>query len=142
MTQLDLVRIVQLPRVEDPRGNLSIVEEMEHIPFAIERSYWIYDVPGGVARGGHAFREQQEFIIALSGSFDVKVDDGRQSKVFSLNRSYYGLFVPPGLWRQMDNFSTNSVALVLSSTPFAEADYIRDYNEFVKMYAHDATNRV
>lgn len=140
MEKLEQVRIISLPRIEDPRGNLSIVEEMEHIPFAIERSYWIYDVPGGVARGGHAFREQQEFIVALSGSFDVKVDDGVRSKVFSLNRSYYGLFVPPGLWRQMDNFSTNSVALVLSSTQFDEDDYIRDYNEFVKTYTHAPTN--
>lgn len=140
MEKLEQVRIISLPRIEDPRGNLSIVEEMEHIPFAIERSYWIYDVPGGVARGGHAFREQQEFIVALSGSFDVKVNDGVRSKVFSLNRSYYGLFVPPGLWRQMDNFSTNSVALVLSSTQFDEDDYIRDYNEFVKTYTHAPTH--
>lgn len=126
------VKIITLPKIEDPRGNLSFIEEEKHIPFHIERTYWIYDVPGGQVRGGHAFIEQQEFIVALSGSFDVLVDDGKEQKRFSLNRSYYGLFVPAGLWRQMENFSTNSLAMVLSSTHFSENDYIREYSDFTK----------
>jgi hypothetical protein len=123
--------LIGLPKIEDPRGNLSFIEELNQIPFKIERTYWIYDVPGGEVRGGHAFKEQQEFIVALSGSFDVVVDDGKTKQIFSLNRSYYGLFLPAGLWRQMQNFSTNSLALVLSSTVFDEADYIREYNDFL-----------
>ena len=126
-----LAQIINLPKFEDPRGNLSFIEEFKHIPFKIERTYWIYDVPGGQVRGGHAFKEQQELIVALSGSFDVVVDNGNEKKTFSLNRSYYGLYLPAGLWRQMENFSTNSLALVLSSTSFDENDYIRDYNEFL-----------
>lgn len=126
------VSIIELPKIPDPRGNLSFIEENSHIPFKIERTYWIYDVPGGQQRGGHAFKEQQELVVALSGSFDVIVNDGMEEKRFHLNRSYVGLFIPNGLWRYMDNFSTNSVVLVLSSTLFDEADYIRDYNEFLK----------
>lgn len=126
-------KIIELPKFLDRRGNLSIIEEMKNIPFKIERTYWIYDVPGGESRGGHAYRENQEFIVALSGSFDVVLDDGREEKVFTLNRSYYGLYVPKGLWRQMRNFSTNSLALVLSSTQYDETDYIRDYQEFLKL---------
>jgi hypothetical protein len=124
-------QIINLPKFEDPRGNLSIIEEFKQIPFKIERTYWIYDVPGGQVRGGHAFKEQQELIVALSGSFDVVVDNGKEKQTFSLNRSYYGLYLPAGLWRQMENFSTNSLALVLSSTSFDENDYIRDYQEFL-----------
>ncbi|MFZ4520735.1 MAG: sugar 3,4-ketoisomerase [Bacteroidales bacterium] len=124
-------KIIQLPKFEDPRGNLSFLEEEKHIPFAIERVYWIYDVPGGQVRGGHAFRAQQEMIIALSGSFDIEVDNSIEKEIFSLNRSYYGLYLPAGLWRRMQNFSTNALALVLSSTPFKESDYIRDYQEFL-----------
>jgi len=126
------VRLIDLPKILDPRGNLSFIEEENHIPFKIQRTYWIYDVPGGQVRGGHAFKEQQELIVALSGSFDVFLDDGTEKKVFSLNRSYYGLYVPRGLWRKMENFSTNSLAMVLSSTRFSEEDYLRDYNEFLK----------
>jgi dTDP-4-dehydrorhamnose 3,5-epimerase-like enzyme len=129
---LSEVTLINLPKFEDPRGNLSIIEEEKHIPFVIERVYWIYDVPGGQVRGGHAFKKQQELIVALSGSFDVEIDDGKATQYFSLNRSYYGLYIPAGLWRQMQNFSTNSLALVLSSTPFNENDYIRDYKEFLK----------
>jgi len=125
-------KIIHLPKIEDPRGNLSFLEEDEHIPFKIKRTYWIYDVPGGQIRGGHAFKKQEEFIIALSGSFDVVVDDGVLKQTFSLNRSYYGLYIPTGLWRQMHNFSTNSLAIVLSSTHYNEADYIYDYAKFVK----------
>jgi len=128
-----LAYIINLPKIEDPRGNLSIIEEENHIPFKIERSYWIYDVPGGQVRGGHAFKEQEELIIALSGSFDVIVDDGKTKFTFSLNRSYYGLYVPAHMWRQMQNFSTNSLALVLSSTQFSEKDYVRDYQEFLNI---------
>lgn len=125
-------RIIELSRHFDPRGNLSVIEEFKDIPFKIERSYWIYDVPGGNARGGHAYRENDEFIVALSGSFDVILDDGRVKQTYSLNRSYYGLYVPKGTWREMVNFSTNSLAFVLASTKFDVDDYIRNYNEFLK----------
>lgn len=123
-------KIIQLPKYIDERGNLSIIEEEVEIPFKIQRSYWIYDVPGGESRGGHAYKENNEFVVALSGSFDVILDDGKERKTFSLNRSYYGLYVPKGLWREMDNFSTNSLALVLSSTKYDADDYIRDYTIF------------
>ena len=124
-------QIIEIPKILEKRGNLSIIEEFKNIPFKIERTYWIYDVPGGESRGGHAYRENEEFIVALSGSFDVVLDDGSNRKVFSLNRSYYGLYVPKGLWREMNNFSTNSLALVLSSTSYNPQDYIYDYKEFV-----------
>lgn len=123
-------RIIDLPKIIDQRGNLSFVEENHHIPFKIARTYWIYDVPGGEKRGGHAYKENQEFIIALSGSFDVILDDGKDRKTFHLNRSYYGLYIPKGLWRQMENFSTNSLALILASTSYNVEDYIYDYKEF------------
>lgn len=126
------LQILSLPKIEDPRGNLTFIEEGNHIPFEIKRVYWIYDVPGGQRRGGHAFKQQHEFVVALSGSFDVIVDDGKDKQIFSLNRSYYGLYVPSGLWRQMENFSTNSLALILSSTSYDEKDYIREYSEFLK----------
>ena len=128
--------IIQLPKFLDARGNLSFIEQENHIPFKIERTYWIYDVPGGEHRGGHAYIENEELIVALSGSFDVIVDDGNEKKIFSLNRSYYGLYVPKGTWREMQNFSTNSLALILSSTRYDENDYIRDYDEF-KSYNHE-----
>lgn len=125
-------QIIKLPKFPDARGNLSFVEQENHIPFAIKRTYWLYDVPGGESRGGHAYRENQEFIVALSGSFDVVLDDGIEKKSFTLNRSYYGLYVPKGLWREMENFSTNSLALILSSTEYDATDYIRDYDVFLK----------
>ena len=124
------VKIIQLPKFLDARGNLSFIEQKNHIPFKIQRTYWIYDVPGGEKRGGHAYKENEELIVALSGSFDVVVDDGNEKRTFSLNRSYYGLYVPKGTWREMQNFSTNSLALILSSTKYDESDYIRDYDEF------------
>ena len=127
------VRIIELPKFTDPRGNLSFVEQNKHIPFDIKRTYWIYDVPGGEARGGHAFKENHELVIALSGSFDVVVDDGEQKKRFELNRSYYGLYVPAGLWRTIDNFSTNSFALEFGSVLYSKEDYIRDYDEFLRL---------
>ena len=132
LNQLDDTRIIDLPKIEDPRGNLSFIEEFQNVPFKIARTFWIYDVPGGQDRGGHAFKLQQEFIIALSGSFDVLVDDGRVKKTYSLNRSYYGLYIPAGHWRQMKNFSTNSLAVVLSSTAFDRSDYIWEYEQFLK----------
>ena len=125
-------KLVELPRFLDSRGNLSFVEQLNHIPFEIKRTYWIYDVPGGEERGGHAFRKNEEFIIALSGAFDVVVDDGQKKKSFALNRSYYGLYVPNGLWREIRNFSTNSFALEFGSVKYTAEDYIRDYNEFLK----------
>lgn len=125
------VKVINLPKIEDPRGNLSFFEGNQHVPFLIERAYWIYDVPGGHARGGHAFKEQHEFIVAMSGSFDVVVDDGETKKTFSLNRSYFGLYIPSTMWREMNNFSTNSLALVVSSTKYSSEDYIRDYDEFL-----------
>lgn len=127
---LNDAKIIELTKILDRRGNLSVIEQFKDIPFKIERTYWIYDVPGGEKRGGHAYKENQEFIVALSGSFDVVLDDGKERKVYSLNRSYYGLYVPKGLWREMENFSTNSLALILSSTKYDENDYIRDYEEF------------
>ena len=126
-------RIINLPKFLDARGNLSFVEQENHIPFVIRRTYWVYDVPGGEARGGHAYRENEEFIISLSGSFDVTLDDGKKKRTFTLNRSYYGLYVPKGLWREMENFSTNSLALILSSTDYDAGDYVRDYDEFLKL---------
>lgn len=123
--------IIELPKFLDSRGNLSFIEQKNHIPFVIRRTYWLYDVPGGEARGGHAYRNNEEFIVALSGSFDVILDDGTTKQKFTLNRSYYGLYVPKGLWREMENFSTNSLALILSSTDYNANDYIRDYNEFM-----------
>lgn len=124
--------IIKLPKISDPRGNLSFAENQTQLPFEIKRTYWIYDVPGGTERGGHAYRENTEFIIALSGSFDVLLDDGHNVERYSLNRSYYGLLVPKMIWRTMENFSTNSLALILSSTEYSESDYIRDYKEFLK----------
>jgi len=126
-------QIIDVPKFLDYRGNLSFVEQYSQIPFEIKRTYWIYDVPGGENRGGHAFKETEEFIIALSGSFDVVVDDGINKTIFTLNRSYNGLYIPSGLWRRLENFSTNSLALEFASTKFQPNDYIRDYDEYKKM---------
>lgn len=125
--------VIELPRFLDARGNLSFVEQKNHIPFEIKRTYWIYDVPGGEERGGHAFRQNEEFIVALSGAFDVVVDDGQQTRKFALNRSYYGLYIPKGLWRTIENFSTNSFALEFGSIHYQQEDYIREYDEFLKL---------
>lgn len=123
-------KIIQLPKILDKRGNLSFFESPNQIPFEIKRTYWIYDVPGGEVRGSHAFREQQEFIIALSGSFDVVLNDGLKEEKFSLNRSYYGLLIPKMYWRRLENFSTNSLALIVSDKPYNENDYVRNFEEF------------
>lgn len=127
------VRVIELPKFTDPRGNLSFVEQLNHIPFEIKRTYWIYDVPGGESRGGHAYRSNDEFIVALSGAFDVIVNDGFHQNKYTLNRSYYGLFIPAGLWREMENFSTNSLALEFGSKHFDKDDYVRDFELFKKL---------
>ena len=127
------VKIINLPKFLDARGNLSFAENYKQIPFEIKRTYWLYDVPGGECRGGHAYKENEEFIIALSGSFDVVLDDGKQRKVYPPNRSYYGLYVPKGLWREIENFSTNAFALEFGSTRYDVNDYIRDYDTFKKL---------
>ena len=128
--------ILQLPKILDRRGNLSVIEQFSNVPFKIERCFWIYDVPGGETRGGHAYKNTQEFIVALSGSFDVIINDGIKEHKFSLNRSYYGLYVPDMTWRQMLNFSTNSLALVLASSKFDSNDYIYNFDQFVKAKNH------
>lgn len=132
MATVEDVRIIELPKFLDARGNLSFVEQLNHIPFEIKRTYWIYDVPGGEERGGHAFKGNQEFIVALSGAFDVIVDDGENKKTFTLNRSYYGLYIPQGLWRTMENFSTNSLALEFGSMHYDVDDYIYEYEEYLQ----------
>ncbi|MDE6548826.1 MAG: FdtA/QdtA family cupin domain-containing protein [Muribaculaceae bacterium] len=133
MENISIPTIIHLPKFLDQRGNLSFIEEYKHIPFKIKRTYWIYDVPGGESRGGHAYRNTDEFIVALSGAFEVILDDGEKKESFLLNRSYYGLYVPKGYWREMVNFSTNSVGLILAPTLYEPDDYIRDYDEFLKL---------
>lgn len=123
-------KIINLPKIVDTRGNLSVIEQFLQVPFAIKRVHWIYDVPGGIERGGHAYKMTEEFIVALSGSFDVLLDDGKERQSYPLNRSYFGLYVPRGIWRKMINFSTNSLALVLSSTDYDEDDYVMDYEDY------------
>lgn len=127
---MNQVRVINLPKILDPRGNLSFFENDNQIPFDIKRTYWIYDVPGGQIRGSHAFKESHEFIIALSGSFDVVLNDGENEIKYNLNRSYYGLYVPNLLWRSIENFSTNSLALIVSSIAYNDTDYIREFEEF------------
>ena len=126
-------KIIDLPKIEDQRGNLTFIEENNHIPFSIKRVYWIYDVPGGETRGGHAYKKNKEFIVALSGSFDIIIKDGKKRKKFSLNRSYYGLYVPEMYWRHLENFSTNALCLVLASEKYSQKDYLRDWDEFKKV---------
>lgn len=128
---LDDVKIIQLPKILDERGNLSFLEDEIQIPFSIARTYWIYDVPGGEQRGGHAYKELQEFIIALSGSFDIVLHDGTAEKRFTLNRSYNGIYIPKMMWRHLENFSTNSLALIVANKSYDEKDYIRDFDEFL-----------
>jgi dTDP-4-dehydrorhamnose 3,5-epimerase-like enzyme len=130
LSQLHDCRILQLPRVNDPRGNLTFIEENDHVPFPIARVYYLYDVPGGATRAGHAHHALHQFVIAASGSFDVVVDDGRERKTFFLNRSWYGLYIPPMIWREVVNFSSGSICLALASAPYDEADYYREYSEF------------
>lgn len=134
---LDQVRLIDLPKILDNRGNLSFIEEEKHIPFKIKRVYWIYDVPGGEIRGSHAYKTLDEFIVALSGSFDVVLHDGFKEKKYSLNRSYYGLYVPRMLWRRLENFSTNSLCLILANDFYKENDYIRDFEDFKSKAANE-----
>ncbi len=131
--QRPIGEIITLPKILDPRGNLTFIESNNQIPFKIERTYWVYDVPGGEFRGGHAYFENEELIIALSGSFDVVLDNGFEKKTFQMNRSYFGLYVPKMIWRHLENFSSNSLCLVLASQIYNEKDYIRDYDEFLKL---------
>jgi len=133
MEKVALVRLINLPRIGDPRGNLTFIESNRHVPFEIKRVYYLYDVPGGATRGGHAHKRLHQFIIAASGSFEVVLDDGFQRDRFVLNRSYYGLYVPPMVWRELENFSSGSVCLVLTSEYYDEDDYIRDYDEFLRL---------
>ncbi len=126
-------KIIQLPKIQDSRGNLSFFENLNQIPFIIKRTYWIYDVPGGDIRGSHAFKESNEFIIGISGSFDVVLHDGVKETKYNLNRSYFGLYVPNMLWRRLENFSTNSLALIVSNIGYDKKDYIRDFDEFKKL---------
>jgi len=127
------VQLIELPKIFDSRGNLTFIESNAHIPFEIKRTYWIYDVPGGEIRGGHAFKKSHELIIALSGSFDVLLNNGKQERRYTLNRSYYGLYVPNMIWKSMENFSTNSLALVVSNISFDQKDYIRNFDDFIQM---------
>jgi WxcM-like, C-terminal len=131
MSTIDRCKIIDLPRIQDPRGNLTFVESGTHIPFDLQRVYYLYDVPGGAERGGHAHKDLQQLIIAISGSFDIVLDDGSEKKRFHLNRSYYGLYICPMVWRELENFSSGSVCLVLASIFYDESDYYRDYAEFL-----------
>lgn len=130
---LNKPHLINFPKICDSRGNLSFIQNRQHLPFDIARTYWIYDVPGGERRDGHAFRTQHEVIVALSGSFDVVINNGTEEQRFHLSRSYYGLYIPPMTWRELDNFSTNSVALVISSTLYSEKDYIRDFTHYKEL---------
>ncbi|MBC1225305.1 WxcM-like domain-containing protein [Nostoc sp. UCD121] len=129
---IEQCRIIHLPKVQDPRGNLTFIEGNKHVPFDLKRVYYLYDVPGGAERGGHAHKQLQQLIIAMSGSFDVVLDDGHGKWRFPLNRSYYGLYISSMVWRELDNFSSGSVCMVLASTYYEESDYYRDYDEFIK----------
>ena len=137
LSKIDDVVLIQLPKIRDDRGNLSFVENNSQIPFEIKRTYWIYDVPSGESRGGHASLSNDEFVIPLSGGFDVIIDDGIAKKTITLNRPYCGLFIPHGIWREFVNFSTNSVALELGSELYSMDDYVRSYHEFLEMKVNE-----
>lgn len=134
---ISATKLLKLPKITDDRGNLTFIEGNNHIPFKIKRIYMIYDVPGGEIRGSHAYKELDEVIIALSGSFDLEIEDGSKKIVYTLNRSYNAIYVPHGLWRTLKNFSTNALCLVLASTEYNENDYIRDYNNFIKLNSNE-----
>lgn len=135
MSRIDYCRNIELPKITDARGNLTFIEAGRHIPFDIQRVYYLYDVPGGAERAGHAHKKLHQFVIAMSGSFDVILDDGSQRRRIHLNRSYYGLYICPMIWRELDNFSSGSVCMVLASAYYDEADYIRDYDAFLAQIA-------
>jgi hypothetical protein len=130
-------QLIELPKINDPRGNLTFVEGGEHIPFEVKRVFYLYDVPGGAERAGHALKTCHQFLIAMSGSFDVILYDGKEKRRLHLNRSYYGLHIPPMIWREMDNFSSGAVCLALASTKYDAADYYRDYNEYLRALTGD-----
>lgn len=134
-------RLIELPKISDPRGNLTFIEGLKHVPFDIQRVFYLYDVPGGADRGGHALKTCHQFLIAMSGSFDVIIYDGREEQRVHLNRSYYGLHIPPMVWREMDNFSSGSVCLALASTKFDPADYYRDYQDFLRAISESPASR-
>jgi len=138
MTEENHSRIINLPKIADPRGNLTFIEGGRHVPFQFQRVYYLYDTPGGAERGGHAHKGLHQLIVAMSGSFDVILDDGKQRQRFHLNRSYYGLYVGPMIWRELDNFSSGSVCMVLASNYYDEADYYRVYEEFLKALGQNA----
>lgn len=138
MSEVSICRIIDLPKIADPRGNLTFVESNRHVPFALVRVFYLYDVPGGANRAGHALKTCEQFLIAMSGSFDVTVDDGTNRQTFRLNRSYYGLYIPPMIWREIDNFSSGAVCLVLASQFYDENDYYRDYVAFLKAVRGEA----
>jgi dTDP-4-dehydrorhamnose 3,5-epimerase-like enzyme len=138
MSSINECRLIALPKIPDDRGNLTFIEAGRPVPFVIQRTYWIYDVPGGEVRGGHAYKDLQEFFVALSGSFDVVLDDGKERKVVSLNRSYLGLYVPNMIWRHLENFSTNAVCMIIASLPYSEDDYVRDYESFIHLVTKGA----
>lgn len=138
MSPISCCRIIDLPIIQDRRGNLTYIESKHHVPFEIQRVYYLYDVPGGSVRGGHAHRDLHQLIVAMSGSFDVALDDGHDRRRIHLNRSYNGLYVCPMIWRELDNFSSGSVCMVLASNLYDEADYYRDYNEFLKAVRGEA----
>ncbi|HEV7425540.1 MAG TPA: FdtA/QdtA family cupin domain-containing protein [Thermoanaerobaculia bacterium] len=140
-TTVDDCRLIELPRVERAQGNISFVESHKDVPFALERVYYLYDVPGGQERGGHAHRELQQLIVSCLGAFDVVLDDGRQRRTVTLNRSYFGLYLHPGIWREIVNFSSGAVCLVLASMPYGEDDYIRDYSEFARFKQGESRSR-
>lgn len=142
MMSVDEAKIINLPKLLDARGNLSFAEQFAHIPFEIRRVYWLYDVPGGVNRGGHAEINNEEVVIALSGSFEILINDGEHTRTFTLNRSYYGLYIPKGVWREIREFSTNAVALEFGSIPYSEDDYIRDYDAFCEFAKHPMEPRL
>jgi hypothetical protein len=133
LKRIERCRVVDLPRINDPRGNLTFIESGDQVPFDIKRAYYLYDIPGGAERGGHAHKELQQLIIAMSGSFDIVLDDGFAQERVNLNRSYFGLYIGPMVWREMDNFSSGSVCMVLASMHYDESDYYRDYEEFLRV---------
>lgn len=135
---VDEAKIIELPKFLDARGNLSFAEQFAQMPFEIRRVYWLYDVPGGISRGGHAEINNEELVIALSGSFEILINDGTNTRTFTLNRSYYGLYIPKGVWREIREFSTNAVALEFGSIPYSEDDYIRDFDAFCEFAKHSA----
>jgi len=139
--EIEACRRIELPKIADPRGNLTFIEGMQHVPFQIKRVFYLYDVPGGADRGGHALKTCHQFLIAMSGSFDIILYDGREKERTHLNRSYYGLHIPPMIWREMDNFSSGSVCLALASEPYSPDDYYRDYHEYLKALAASSPSK-